>query len=202
MKRETYHHGDLRRALIDATAALIEQEGPAGFGLRKVARRAGVSPAAPSHHFGDTRGLLTALATEGFQRLLVSFETIDPDLDPHRRLVELARCYVDLAIRAPGHMAVMFRDDLIDTSDPAYLEAAPRTYDEVAAAVTDALGDDGAADVDCATKTLWSTCHGLAHLYPTTARSLDDDPTLDHLVDHAASIVYLGMRAVPGDGTA
>ena len=65
---DTYHHGDLRAALIEAALAELEETGPEGFSLRKVARRAGVSPAAPARHFKDVTGLLTALAAEGYRR--------------------------------------------------------------------------------------------------------------------------------------
>ncbi len=197
MTRATYHHGDLRRALIDATATLITEHGPAGFSLRKVASRAGVSPSAPSHHFGSTRGLLTAVAIEGFERLIDRFEAIDARLDPHPRLVAHARAYVDLGITAPGHMAVMFRRDLVDATAAGYVAVAPRSFDLIAGAVADALGDVEGADIECATKTIWSTCHGIASLYPASGPSLEDDLALAHLVDQATSIVYLGMRAVP-----
>ena len=63
-----YHHGALRAALIEAAEAVIAERGVDGFSLRETARRAGVSPAAPAHHFGDARGLLTALAAEAFRR--------------------------------------------------------------------------------------------------------------------------------------
>lgn len=194
--RSSYHHGDLRRALIDATAALIEDEGPSGFSLRKVARSAGVSPGAPSHHFGDSRGLLTAVAVEGFKRLIESWEDIEPGLDPYQRLVAHARCYVDFAIRCPGYMAVMFRKDLIDGADEACRSAGSQAYDGISTAVRDAMGDSSGVDVDCATKTIWATCHGLADLYAGKGDALEDDPALDHVVDRAASIIYLGMRAV------
>lgn len=197
MDRDSYHHGDLKRALIGATADLIAEEGASGFSLRKVARRAGVSPAAPSHHFGDARGLLTAVATEGFERMLASFDEI-AEPDPHRRLIEHGRRYVELAISAPGHMAVMFRNDLIDGDDAALAAAAPQTYERIRSSVRIALDGAAGVDVDSATKTIWSTCHGLAHLYAGRAESLADDPELARLVDHAVSIVYVGMRSAPG----
>jgi AcrR family transcriptional regulator len=64
-----YHHGDLRRALLRAAIAIIEREGPSALSLRAVAREAGVSPAAPYHHFKDKSELLNAVAMEGFARL-------------------------------------------------------------------------------------------------------------------------------------
>ena len=79
-----YHHGALRQALIDATEALLAEKGADGFSLREVARRAGVSAAAPAHHFGDASGLLTAVATLGFEGLTKEhakmLEETSPDL--------------------------------------------------------------------------------------------------------------------------
>ena len=67
--RKTYHHGDLRRQLIAAAERIIVERGVEGFTLREVARRVGVSPAAPSHHFKDAKGLLTEVALLGFRDL-------------------------------------------------------------------------------------------------------------------------------------
>ena len=66
IKQTAYHHGNLRRAIIDAALEAITESGPVGWSLRELARRAGVSHAAPAHHFGDKAGLLTAVAAEGF----------------------------------------------------------------------------------------------------------------------------------------
>ncbi len=67
--RDTYHHGDLRRAVLTAALDVIRTQGPAALSLRDLARRAGVSHAAPAHHFKDRAGLLTAIATEGHDLL-------------------------------------------------------------------------------------------------------------------------------------
>ncbi len=69
-----YHHGDLRAALIDAAKALIAERGVDGFSLRAAARQAGVSAAAPAHHFGDVRGLLTAVATGAFDAFTAALD--------------------------------------------------------------------------------------------------------------------------------
>ena len=71
-KRSTYHHGDLRAALLRAGEEQLARSGVAGFSLREVASRVGVSHAAPAHHFGDAQGLLAALAAEGFRRFLAA----------------------------------------------------------------------------------------------------------------------------------
>ena len=64
--RDSYHHGDLKAAILAEAAALVADRGADGLSLRELARAAGVSHAAPAHHFTDRRGLFTALATEGF----------------------------------------------------------------------------------------------------------------------------------------
>lgn len=128
--------------------------------------------------------------------MVESWDAIDADLDPYERLVAHARRYVDFAIRCPGYMAIMFRRDLVDGADEAYGTAAPQAYRRISTAVGEAIGDVDGVDVDGATKTIWATCHGLANLYAGKGESLEDDPSLNRLVDHATSIVYLGVRAV------
>lgn len=190
MSRATYHHGSLRDALLDATADLIAREGTSGFSLRKVAKLAGVSPSAPAHHFGDTRGLLTAVSSDGFRHLIAAFEDVDPDLPPFERLIESNRAYVRVAQQRPGHIAVMFRDDLVDRLDPTDASLATTSLAMFTKVVADALQDAGSdADVDLTAKTIWATCHGIVHLFQSGDGGLDADPALLRLVDFSASIV-------------
>src|SRR5262249_21793367 len=72
--REAYHHGALRESLLEAAEGLLAERGLAGFSLREVARRSGVSPAAPAHHFGDSAGLLNAVAIQAFEGLRAALE--------------------------------------------------------------------------------------------------------------------------------
>ena len=117
---DRYHHGDLRQALIDATEALLAERGPDGFSLREVARRAGVSPAAPAHHFGDAAGLLTAvsaLAFEGLTQALREGDARGGD-DPLARLREQGVGYIGFALRYPGRFRLMFRGAVLREDDP------------------------------------------------------------------------------------
>ncbi|HEV7962299.1 MAG TPA: helix-turn-helix domain-containing protein, partial [Actinoplanes sp.] len=107
--KQTYHHGDLRRALLDAAAEVIEEQGPAALSLRDLARRAGVSHAAPTHHFGDKAGLLTALATEGYGLLVAE---LAEEWAATHSFLEQGVAYVRFAIRHRAHFEVMFRPDL------------------------------------------------------------------------------------------
>ncbi|MDQ3764689.1 MAG: TetR/AcrR family transcriptional regulator, partial [Actinomycetota bacterium] len=118
-----YHHGDLRRAVLAAAVTAITESGPAGISLRELARRAGVSHAAPAHHFGDKAGLLTVLATEGYDLLADALH------DAHRRtgqFLEVGVAYVRFAVDHRAHFEVMYRPDLYHADDPAVQAARAR----------------------------------------------------------------------------
>ena len=101
-----YHHGNLRRALLDAALDTISTDGVAALNLRDLARRCGVSHAAPTHHFGDRRGLLTAIATEGYDGLAAATAAT---WDETGSFLEVGVAYVRYAVAHPGHFPVMFR---------------------------------------------------------------------------------------------
>ncbi|MFD2024591.1 TetR/AcrR family transcriptional regulator [Promicromonospora aerolata] len=91
-----YHHGDLRRAMTSAAATAVAERGPAGLSLRELARLAGVSHAAPAHHFGDKAGVLTAVAAEGFRLLTAALAEAEDDL------LASGLAYVRFAVDHPG----------------------------------------------------------------------------------------------------
>ena len=167
-KRSTYHHGDLREALIKAADEIISKEGIEGFSLRTAAQRAGVSPAAPAHHFGNARGLLTEVAILAYQRAdrYIGQAGHSDDVVEDVRAVSLA--FINFVLHHPGHFRLMFRNDLVDRSDPrlAAVNKAPgmRLGRAVLAyrgrTAVDASSFDDAADMLCGLATL----HGLAHL--------------------------------------
>ena len=189
-----YHHGDLPRALREAAAALITEQGAAGFSLREVARRAGVSHAAPAHHFGDARGLLTALAVEAFQRLQENMEAAAEGIeDPGERLVRVGTAYVTTGRDYPAHCAVVFRGDLVDTDDPDYELWGLRTYgflEETVRAVAER--HNPSLDIDDASRLCWAAMQGLLELSaPMTeiARKLGQPPV--DLVARAEAVARL-----------
>src|SRR5947208_12822201 len=128
--RGAYHHGDLRQQLLGVAEEIILELGVDGFSLREAARRAGVSPAAPAHHFKDARGLLTALATLGFQQFGAALEKADAagGADPGRRLHEQGLAYVRFALEQPARFQLMFRTEKLDTTDQEYTTAARHAY--------------------------------------------------------------------------
>ncbi|MDI1452106.1 TetR/AcrR family transcriptional regulator [Polyangium sp. 6x1] len=123
-----YHHGDLPRALREGALALIEERGPMGFTLRELARRVGVSHAAPYRHFADKRALLTALAAEGAHRLAdavdAALTAAGPDL--RARFLAAAHAYVRFAMDHPGYFQAMFSTDA-DPNDPAHVNGRERS---------------------------------------------------------------------------
>ena len=105
----SYHHGNLKQALLDASLNLIREVGPGAFTLREVARRAGVSHNAPYRHFRDKEELLAALAAEGFDRLTDAMtKAAEPATSALDRFRSSGRGYVEFALRYPQHFAVMF----------------------------------------------------------------------------------------------
>jgi AcrR family transcriptional regulator len=198
---DTYHHGDLPNALRSAAAAVIAEKGLGHFSLREVARRAGVSHAAPAHHFGDTTGLLTSLAIQGFDHLAAVLAEATAGIDdPEARLVAVGRGYVATGMRFPGHCQVMFRTDVVDGDDPAYREAGQRAYEQLADAIRAvAAADNPGLDVDDAADLCWSAMQGLLELHPNMVRRREahglPTPDLEQQVTTFTRLLLDGLRA-------
>jgi AcrR family transcriptional regulator len=124
--KKNYHHGDLHRALIATALKLVEENDVAALTLREVARRAGVTHAAPYHHFKNKAALLAVLAEEGYRALYTEQlqAAAKAGADPVARLQAIGLAYVRFAIHHPGHFRVMFRSDPADWSKyPSLVEA-------------------------------------------------------------------------------
>lgn len=155
-----YHHGDLRAALLSAAEAELALVGIEGFSLRAVAKRAGVSHAAPAHHFGDVKGLLTALAAEGFRKFLEAQAEREAraDRDPHAQMVAAGLGYVDFALSRPTLFRLIFSSDKPDFEDPVLQVASEAAYMHLVTQVRAMGGRE--ADVP----PVWAMAHGLADL--------------------------------------
>jgi len=172
-----YHHGDLKEALLRAAEGVLDDHGLQGFTLRECARRAGVSHAAPKHHFGDVRGVLTEVAARGFhqltRRLRTKLRAAGDDLDA--QFVATGEAYVGFAEAHPEHFRIMFRSDLVDMHSPALMAAALTTFTELTNVIRRQRGEeeiDAESLDDCMTSTQlindiligWCHVHGYAHL--------------------------------------
>jgi AcrR family transcriptional regulator len=142
-EKSGYHHGDLREALLSAAEELLAEEGLQGLTLRACARRAGVSHAAPKHHFRDAAELLSEVSARGFDRLtgLLREAREAAGDDPAERLLGVATTYVAFARRYPALFRLMFRWDALAAEHQMLVEAAGRTFAEMTNAITVQRGD-------------------------------------------------------------
>jgi AcrR family transcriptional regulator len=170
-----YHHGDLPRALLEAAVEAIAEVGPAAVSLRDLARRAGVSHAAPAHHFGDKAGLLTAVAADGFRQLAA---TLRETYEASGSFLEVGVAYVRFAVNHRAHFEVMFRPELYRTDDPELVRARDAARVLLYPPATEAHNSpyDG-CDVRAGVAA-WSLVHGLATLWlnQNLPPELGDDP--------------------------
>lgn len=146
----TYHHGNLRPALLRAAGKMLEKEGPGGISLREAARRAGVSHNAPYRHFPDRDALLAELAAEGFEMLGAAMRDHTGK--------EMGEAYVRFALEHPQRFRLMFGGALSLARYPHLRDAGSRAYEALRAAFKDLPKPDTAAAA------AWSLVHGLAHL--------------------------------------
>lgn len=165
----TYHHGDLRRALIEAGSALLDEQSVSALSLRSVAREAGVSHAAPYHHFRDRSDLLKALGDACMADFTADQQAAaDAALEPRERLVALGAAYVGFAHRRPHAFALIFDPVLCPPGSPSperavlieTCEALLRDCVDAALGERIAAGADAAALADA----MWASVHGLATL--------------------------------------
>jgi AcrR family transcriptional regulator len=156
-----YHHGDLRSALLAAAEAELAERGIEAFSLRSVAKRAGVSHAAPAHHFGDTNGLLTALAAEGYRQLLAAQSRREGRADPDARAQLLASGlgYIDFAMARPALFRLVFGSARPDHNQADLQAAGAAAYTHLTTQVFAAGGRTVADETG-----VWATAHGLADL--------------------------------------
>ncbi|MEJ2548520.1 MAG: TetR/AcrR family transcriptional regulator [Gemmatimonadota bacterium] len=182
---ESYHHGDLRRALLEAAGAILQESGAPALSLRGIARRAGVSHMAPYHHFAGRGELVAALAADGFERLAAAMRDAMESAagaDPVERLRACGVAYVVFAVRNPEMFHLMFGRELADSSaHPELRQAARVAYRTFAAALptpaAEAAGRAPADDGDPESReseneialppialAAWSLVHGLAML--------------------------------------
>lgn len=163
-----YHHGALRPALIEAAEAVIAERGLDRFSLRETARRAGVSPAAPAHHFKDARGLLTAIAAQAFADLADALEAAQAaaGTDREARVKAQGGAYVAFALDRPARFDLMWRKALLDNDDPVLSEAGSRAWQALDSATRGpGAPHSGPLDPALAPSTAaWSTVHGFARL--------------------------------------
>lgn len=190
-KRKTYHHGNLRETLLQAAAQVLAERGVQGISLRDVAKKAGVSHAAPYHHFASLNDLLAAVAERRFIALGDALAVATEVTDTRERLVQIALAYVNCALARPAQFRLMFSPLLTQgEAHPAMKAASQRSFALLLAA---SCAHDRAHGPELALCG-WSLSHGLGNLLIDGA--FDNSPI--PMPDTDTLVRLLTLRALSG----
>jgi AcrR family transcriptional regulator len=207
-RRETYHHGNLREALVGAARALIAERGPSGFSFVEVARSAGVSPAAPYRHFRDRNALIAEVAHRGFDLFTADLAQAwnGGRPDPWRALEACGRAYLAFARREPAYYAAMFETGFALEEDRALAAAGDRAF-AVLSRASEALCERIPAPDRPPSRMvalhIWAMSHGIASLFvrPVDGAKRRLPMTPEDLLE-AGVLIYLGaLGARPDNGS-
>ncbi|WP_022707134.1 TetR/AcrR family transcriptional regulator [Paracoccus zeaxanthinifaciens] len=200
--RKTYHHGNLRQALVDATAALVEAQGPQAFTLTEAARRAGVSAAAPYRHFKNREDLLEEVARQGFEefalRLERAFDGGAPQ--PLTAFLRMGQAYLDFASDRPGFYMAMFESG-ISIAGNAELASASERAQGVLVAAADALAqrlpEGNRPPARMVANHVWAMSHGVVELF-SRGKPGGRSPVAPSEMLESGAIIYLrGLGLIP-----
>ncbi len=197
----SYHHGNLRAALIAAAAAILEQQGVGALTLREAARRAGVSQAAPYRHFADKRDLLAAVAEQGF-RLMTAAMRAAMTSQPASALARFqaqGQAYVAFAEANAAHFRLMFGPETADmTSHPGLRQAGDETFGLLLASVREAQAEGSVRSGDPLPLAMsaWAAVHGLASLLINRRLTAGGKP-VGEFTQAVPLVLYLGLRPEP-----
>ncbi|NOX34877.1 MAG: TetR/AcrR family transcriptional regulator [Deltaproteobacteria bacterium] len=200
-KPSSYHHGDLKQTLIGHALSIIDNEGIGGLTLRKAARHAGVSHAAPAHHFGDMKGLMVAIAIKGFSKMILQMEkalsqTKDDNSLLKLKLIGLA--YIEFAVQHRSFFKVMYHSELSKKGPYPDLEKESRIPFKLLKSTVQDCQDNQLikkGDIENIALFAWSTVHGIANLLVDSQLKskglLGDDM---QYADHVTNLLYTGLK--------
>jgi AcrR family transcriptional regulator len=192
--KNAYHHGDLRESLIAAAEAALRELPLEDVSLREIARRAGVSHAAPKHHFSSLGQLFGEVAAIGYERFVKAIdEAADrvADQSPASRMMAMSRAYVRFAIENPAVYGLMFgkRENVVETT-PRLMTAMYAAWDQLQGQVADVVGTAKSLNGAVA---VWAAVHGLAML--RLDNKLPPQIETDAAVEIAIRTVVAGLEA-------
>ncbi|MDB6181955.1 TetR/AcrR family transcriptional regulator [Paracoccus fistulariae] len=200
--RKSYHHGNLREALVEATATLIEEMGPLAFTLSEAARRAGVSPAAPYRHFKGREDLVEEVARQGFldfaARLEASFDDGRPN--PIAAFQRLGQAYLDFARERPGYYMAMFESGISITANSELSVAGDRATGvmiRAAEALTAPLPADKRPPARMVANHVWALSHGVVELFSRGKPGGRSPVGPAEMLESAAIIYMRGLGLIP-----
>jgi AcrR family transcriptional regulator len=200
-KKVSWHHGNLREEMLQRGLTLLEMRGASDLSLREVARLAGVSQTAPTHHFGDKEGLLAALASEGFHLLMSDrLGALKDGMTRERRLRVIMRVYVEFALKRPELFHLMFGPRIADKRKyPALMEASGASFQFLNNTIAEFMADhsDGGRPPRFSTIAVWSGMHGLATLLADRDSGLCQvpDEMIDDVCTGVINLLLGGLKA-------
>ena len=203
MARESYHHGNLREALIDATAALIQEKGPMGFTLAEAARQAGVSAAAPYRHFAGREQLLEEVARQGFldfsARLEQTFDGGRPS--PLSAFLRMGEAYLRFAAERPGFYMAMFEAGLSIAGNAELAAAADRAQAaliDAAEALFARLPPGNRPPPAMVANHVWALSHGVVELFGRGKPGSRAPVSAAEMLESGVLIYLRGLGVIPG----
>jgi AcrR family transcriptional regulator len=202
-ERRSYHHGNLREALIRAALELIAAKGPAGFTFAEAARSAGVSPAAPYRHFRDRDALMADVAARGFELFEAALSRAwkDGKPDPLTAFEQVGRAYLAFARAEPAYYSAMFEAGLPMDLDPVLREAGDRAFAVLRKASETLCGllpPGSRPPALMMALHVWALSHGIASLFGRGDAARRKLPMAPEELLEAGVLVYLAGLGFPG----
>jgi AcrR family transcriptional regulator len=201
--RKTYHHGNLRAALVAATLDLIEEKGPLGFTLAEAARAAGVSAAAPYRHFRGRDELIEEVARQGFEMFADRLEDAWNDGRPSGLSAFMAtgRAYLEFARRNPGYYVAMFESGVAIAGNPDLARAADRALSVLVRAaerLAAPLPPDQRPPATMVANHIWAFSHGVVELFGRGRPGGRAPYSAEEMLESGAMIYLRGLGVIPG----
>ena len=214
--KKTYHHGDLRKKLLETALEIISEHGLEKISMRALGRRLGVSRTAPYRHFSDKSALLCAIAEQGYKRLTAAMNHPSQQLsdDPLTRLKNTGIAYVEFAVSNPVHYRIMFGNEILESKrTPELIKSAETTFNELLNVVKVCRNEGVVKPFDpyIVANTLWSMTHGISTLLidgqiqavnafkgpPAMLQAVSDPERVDvkQIFEHMEEILITGLLA-------
>jgi AcrR family transcriptional regulator len=196
--KAAYHHGDLRAACVHAAMELLEESGETALSLRAVARRAGVSPAAPYRHYADREALVSAVAAVGYRELAERLAAADPSPSNPEQLASVAVAYVQFALERPALFRIMFGEPCDRDSDERV--AATTAVSLYVRGIVERVFPD--SDAEPLATAIWALVHGLAFLHLDGKLGAPSPTAVAERVTVAIHALLAATNLKPGTDTA
>ncbi|MBP7240664.1 TetR/AcrR family transcriptional regulator [Amaricoccus sp.] len=200
--RKSYHHGNLREALVEAALKLVEEKGPLGFTMAEAARSAGVSPAAPYRHFRNRDELIEEVARQGFEAFADRLERVvdDPRLSTLAAFSMAGQVYIDFARSHPGHYAAMFESGVGLAGDPGLARASNRAMSvlvRLAERLTAHLPAARRPPAQMVANHVWALSHGVVELFARGAPGSRAPYSAEEMLESGTGIYLRGLGIIP-----